>query len=424
MDNGKKMFLHSILKKIENWTHTDIKYLIKGGTWLSVNQIVSFLSSFLLAIAFANLLPKEVYGTYRYILSIFSLLSIPTLAGINTALVRSVAQGYDSSILPALKTKIKWGLLGGLSSLILAGYYYYNHNLTLTVCFAIAGIFIPFMDSFLVFDSFLLGKKLFNKYSQYNTVITFFSAVVMVSTVFFTKNVYLIILSYFFVYTLLRLFALLVTIKKIDWNKKEDLEMIKYGKHLSAIDILSILADQLDKILIFHFLGASQLAIYAIAIAPVEQTKTLFKILQSLALPKFSQKTIEEIRDTIILKIKKLTILIAVVVGLYILMAPFIYKFFFPQYLNSIFYSQIYALSLFGSEALIIKTVLQSQKEIKKLYYINTTVPIVKAGCLIIFGFFFGVIGVVSSIIISRLFSFVLSAYYLKKMTAQNNKAD
>ena len=66
--------IYNLLRWSEKYTKTDMVYLAHGGFWLSFGQIISSLSSFLLAIAFANLLPKETYGNYKYILSIASIL--------------------------------------------------------------------------------------------------------------------------------------------------------------------------------------------------------------------------------------------------------------------------------------------------------------------------------------------------------------
>ena len=69
MINFIKEKIYKLLRKSEKWTHTDMIYLAKGGFWLTLGQIISSVSSFALAVAFANFLPKEVYGNYKYIIS-------------------------------------------------------------------------------------------------------------------------------------------------------------------------------------------------------------------------------------------------------------------------------------------------------------------------------------------------------------------
>jgi O-antigen/teichoic acid export membrane protein len=132
------------------------------------------------------------------------------------------------------------------------------------------------------------------------------------------------------------------TIKKLKPNSKTELGTISYGKHLSLMGVIGLVAGQIDKILIFHFLGAAELAIYSIAIAPPEQIKALLKNIKNLALPKFSEKSISEIKKTIYQKMAKLFLILIFIVGIYWFIAPYIFKMFFPQYLESLFYSQIF----------------------------------------------------------------------------------
>jgi len=57
------------------------------------------------AVAFANLISKEGYGTYQYILSTVGLLGIFGLSGIKTAISHASAHGNDSSLFDAIKQR-------------------------------------------------------------------------------------------------------------------------------------------------------------------------------------------------------------------------------------------------------------------------------------------------------------------------------
>lgn len=288
--NKIKKIIYKLLKKSEKWTKTDMIYLAEGGFWLSLGKIISSLSGLLLAIAFANLLTKEDYGTYKYALSIISLLTIPTLSGINTALNRSIAQGNDKSFFISVRTKIKWGLIGGILSLLLAGYYYfYQENITLVFCFLISSIFIPFMDSIMVYQSILIGKKKFKMLSSQNAIINSIAAIVMIIILLLTKNLFAVLFSYFISHTTLRFVFLLFTLKKIKLNQNEDNTVISYGKHLSLMGVIGTISSQIDKILIFQFLGGADLAIYSLAITIPEQARMFLKNINVLVIPKMSQ---------------------------------------------------------------------------------------------------------------------------------------
>ncbi len=400
--NKIKKITYKLLKKSEKWTKTDMIYLAKGGFWLTLGQGFSSLSAFLLAIAFANLLPKEVYGNYKYILSIAGILAIPTLSGINTSIVQAVSRGYEGSVMPALKTKIKWGLLGAIASLALAFYYFLNDNTTLTISFLIIAIFVPFMDSLTIYSSYLNGKKDFKSLSKYNILTTIISVLIMLAVIFFSKNIFLIIASYFASNTMLRLIFFKLTFNKNILNKKKDANTISYGKHLSLMSALNIISLYFDKLLIFHFLGATELAIYSIAVAPPEQIKGLIKNINALALPKFSSNNFDNTNKALRIKLIKMSLALSLISILFIIIAPWLFKIFFPQYLEAILFSQVLSTTLiFTGPIIILISLFQSREKKKILYQYNIIKPIIKIILLLIFIKHLGVMGIIIAIILS-----------------------
>lgn len=398
LKNKTYRFLHWT----EKWTKTDMVYFAKGGFWLTLSRLVSIFSAFLLSVAFANLLPKEIYGNYKYILSLAGLLSIPTLSGMGTALTQAVAKGFEGSFLPTVKTRIKWGLIGGGGSLILAGYYFFYGNTTFTFSFLIAAIFLPFMDPLNSFDSVLVGKKLFKTSTKYDITIKIVATIGMIGTIFLTKNILLIILSYFTIYTFLRLIFLKITLHRIKLNDRQDERTISYGKHLSLMDIISAITSQLDKILVFNYLGAAELSIYVFAIAMPEQMKGLLKNVYTLALPKFTQSDYQENRKSILIKMLRFSLVLSPVIIIYILTAPFLFRWLFPQYLDSIFYSQIFSISLLSAANSFPIAFLQSQRAQKKLYQYNIYSPAIQIIFLFVFIYFFGLMGMIAARVINR----------------------
>lgn len=410
-----KVKAHDFLRWTEKWTKTDMIYFTKGGFWLTTGQLFSTLSSFILSIAFANLLPKEIYGQYKYILSMAGLLSIATLSGMTTALAQSVAKGYDGSFVLATKARMKWGLVGAILGLILAGYYFYNHNVTLTFCFLIASVFMPFMDSLNSYEAVLVGKKLFKENTKYNIIIKIVATIITVGTIYFTNNLFILIFSYFITYTILRFIFLLITKYKARLNKQVDPQTLPYGKHLSLMGVIEIISSQLDKVLVFNYLGAAPLGIYSFAIAMPEQIKGLLKNVQSLALPKFTQSKYTENRKTIMIKMFKFSLLVVPIIIAYIWAAPYIFKIFFPQYMEAVFYSQIFSISLITISASLPIAFLQSQADTKKLWQINLLSPTVQIVILFTAIYFYGLIGMILARIINRFMNLFIVTVTIKK---------
>ena len=411
-----KQRIYHFLRKSEEYTKTDMVYLVKGGSWLTLGQMVSAICSFLLALAFANLLPKETYGIYKYVLSMASLLAISTLPGIDTAIIQAISRGYEGSLIKGLKTKICWGILGGLASLGLAGYYYFNGNTTLTISFLVIAAFLPLMDSFNIYRAVLSGRKLFNIQVKYSILIRFFSVAALIIALSLTKNLFLILFIYFLSYTLFRFIFLITTLKKFSLNTKEDPRTISYGKHLTIMGIINTLANYLDKILIFHYLGAAQLAIYSFAVIPPEQLKSFLKNIRTLALPKLSVRPKAEIKATIFSKMFKFALFITVGTVIYIFLAPTFYRVLFPQYIESILYSQILSISLIAVVVALPNVALQAKIAKKQLYQLNICTSFIRIGLLFLFIHIYGLLGIILARVIGRFINLTITCWLVKKI--------
>ncbi len=417
MDKLKERSI-KVLRFLEQYTKTDMLYLAKGGFWLGMGQIVATGSALVTSIAFANLLSPETYGLYKYILSINSLLLVTTLSGMDSAVTQAVSRGFDGTLIPGTKAKIKWGLLGSAVALGVGLYYFLQGNSTLAIAFSILSFFVPFTESFDMYNSFLWGKKLFNIQTLYNISKKCLLLVTMLLTLFLTKNLYIILTVYFLSITLPSILLLFRTQKFYKNNDNIDKDAVSYGKSLSLAYIINLLAAELDKILIFHYLGAANLAIYSLAVAPNDQIKGLMKNINSLAMPQFSQRTPEEIKKTVWRKVWILGGITSLCVIAYIILAPFFFSLFFPKYLSSIYYSQVLSLSLIPVVmAGFMYTILESQKNERGIYSYNLYGNIFSIVLLAPFIYYFGIWGAVGSRLVSRLFYFGLATNLVKKIS-------
>lgn len=341
---GIKNKLYVLLKKSEAIFKTDMVYLVQGGFWLTSQRVMVSLCSFVLTIVLAYFFSKESFGTYKYVLSIGGLLSVATLRGMDSAIAQAVARGHDGSIHKALTARIKFGLLGLIASILLSAYYYLNDNSVLAISFLLISIFIPFMDSFGIYGSVLNGKKLFKLVNTFQSAGQLIAMVALILVATITQNIYILIVTYFATWTLLRWFFYRRTLSTVKTNSLEDPETISYGKHGSVIGAIAVLITSLDDILIFHFLGASDLARFTFAMAPTLQITSLFNQLTTLAMPKLAQQDAVSIQKILIRRMKLLLIGGIVIALLYIICAPYFFNIFFPRYIDVIKFSQLFAL--------------------------------------------------------------------------------
>lgn len=398
-----KQKIYEFLRWSQKYTGTDNVYLVKEGFWLLMVQIFSIFTGLLLYMAFANFFSPHDYGIYKYVLSIVALLGIFNLEGINTSLIRSVAKGFEGSLTVALKEKIKWSALGSLILIGICGYYFLRENIMYAVLFLIAAFFFSFYSTFNIYVSFLNGKKEFKKRTIYFTFCQILYITGLVTALYLKANLIIIIFLYFFLQAVGNLLAYRKVYSQ-KRNEERDPEMSIYGKHLSLMGAMGTITANIDKLIIYHFLGPVELAIYTFALLPVDHIRTSFKIIKPLALPKFSKRSFEELKATVPKRTILLLGIIIVIILSYILIVPYFYKFLFPQYEESIFFSKVYIFSLLGILATVPGTVLVSQRQTKKLYILGAINSIMKITLLFTLTSVYGILGAITAIIIVGLF--------------------
>ncbi len=391
-------------------------YLTKGGSWLVLGNSVAIISGLALSVAFANLVPKEVFGTYKFILSIAGIIGAFTLTGMGIAITQAVSRGFEGSLEEGFKKQLKWSVLILFISFSGAAYYFFNKNTTLALSLIVIGIFQPLFSAYVLYSSFLNGKRDFKTNSIYNIVRSLIPAIVIIIVIlFFPENVALIILVYFLAITLPVIFYYKRTVAKHKHNHVTDKNTVPFAEHLSVMGILSTVANYIDKILIFHFLGAVQLAIYVFATAIPLELKNFNKILATLVLPKLSNKSMPELRKTLPRKAILSLMISFIVVISYILIAPYIYQLLFPQYLESILYSQVFALILLFTPSILFGQTLVAHMRKSQLYALKIITPSIRIISIIILLPLYGIWGVVSSILIANSVNLMLLIYFFRR---------
>lgn len=409
-----KDWVYKSLRRGQKYTGTDNIYLAKGGFWLTFGQIVSLGASFLLALAFANLLTPAAYGNYKYIVSLFGILEIFSLIGMNSAVEQAVARNLEGSFYTVFKTKLKWAALGSLAAIGGAVYYWLSGNESFPIPLLISAIFLPLMNASRIYANFLGGRKLFNFQTKYGIITQIGFGAIIITALFLTKNLFWLITIYLISHTFLNYFFYLLTKYKFRPNKEEDPQTISYGFHLSVMGVISQVATYFDKILLFAFIGPAQLAIYSFAMLLPEQIQNVLGNISTLALPKLAPKSREEIKKSIMKKSLKLALLTGAVMVIYIIVAPYFFRIFFPQYLESVRYSQVFVLSFISVPAALLGTTFQAKMMKKELYLIKIA-PFVNIALYAAFIPFYGIWGAIAAIIGAQIFKLGLVFFLFRK---------
>lgn len=406
-----------VINTLQKFFKTDIRYIAKGGFWLSISNIISAIAAIAISVAFANLLPRDTYGIYKLILSYSPILIAFSLTGIGTAIVRESARGNNQALMHGFVTSLKWSFMTVILGAIFSTYYFTQDNSTFAIAFLLLGIFLPLQQAFSLFGDFLNGKKNFKYKTLIRLVYSIVLASAMISTLFLTQNVIVIMCVYFLSQILVYVYFFIKVKNAYSKNSDEgDPDFIAFSRHLSIMRALAKVTTNLDKIILFHTAGAVQLAIYTFALAPTNELTRINSIIKLLALPKLSTRDIPTLKKHLPRKVFIYFLSSAALAAFYWIAAPYLYSFLFPQYMESVFISQIGSLTILFLPFILFHKSLIVHKQTRSLYTIKITVPILRAILALTLIPIFGIIGAISTYVISAAIEAVLSTFFFLRM--------
>jgi O-antigen/teichoic acid export membrane protein len=409
--------IYQFLRWLQNYTKTDMVYVAEGSFWWIFGRVFSFLASFLILTAFAHFATKEVYGAYQYIISMSAMIGLILLPGLDTALIRSVAQKKEKTFFLCEKEKLKFGIISFLAFFTISLWYFLHKNFDLAISFLFAGFFLPLLSIFSLYLAFWQGRKRFDLQNKYFVAHNLLAALILILFIILKPKITFIIFSYFFAFTFATFLFWLLTRKEINRKTEEDREAISYGKHLTIMSLPGAISAQIDNVIMWQFIGPAQVAIYAYALRLVERISELIPF-SALAFPKMAEKDLKAdgVKRSIFDKFLKLFWFSIPFTIFYILFCPIFFKIFFPAYKESIIYSQVLALTLIFSPFSFLSTAFLAEAKKMELYILNFAPQVLKIILFFILIPLFGIWGGVYSILISQIFFSALTLYFFQKL--------
>lgn len=384
-------------------------YLATTGWWTNLTVLMVTGFAFLLSIAFANLVPKEVFGVYQYLLSLSSIVGALTMTGMNYAVTQAVSRGHEGVLRTSVRLQIQWGLVPLAAGLASAGYYASQANYEIATGLAFIAIFVPLLNAWNTYAAFLNGKREFKQLFVTGAITnTAYFAGMMIAMVLLKTSIALLVVN-LAVNTAVTFGLYVYILRQYAPTDTEDPEALRFGGDLSITNIFATFAAQLDTILVFHFLGAAPLAVYNFACAIPERIGGLFKFLVYAGLPKFSTQSRTELQQSLVAKTWRAMFAGLIVALLYIVVAPILFHLLFPKYLDSLPLSQLYAFAIVATAGALPVTAIIAQKLKREIYIVRIVGPIVHIALQVSLLFLYGLVGILIGRLLSNFFDIGLS---------------
>ncbi len=401
--------LYALLRWSERHTHLDMVYFFSGSFWQTFGQALNAILALVLVLLFANLLPKEVYGTYRYLISLAGLLSVFTLTGMNQAVSQAVAVGHDGAFRTAVRYQLKWNSILMVVFLTLGVYYLINENFAYTGALIILGLATPFTAALNTYGAYLSGKRQFQLNNVFSIISTLIYTLGMAGAIFISGEVIWLVAAYAVATLLSNALCYYLTVRKFQPTREPAPETLRFGRHLTFIGLLDPIVTQLDAIILNHFWGAAPVAVYSIASAIPNRAIPFVKSWVDVGFPKIANKSVEEISATLWRRIGQ-GILFGIVLAVgYAITVPWIFRYLLPQYLDAVFYTQLLGASMiFSIPNRYISSLLTAKKMSRRIFFNNSAQSVVKIILYAVLGIYGGVLGLVVARLLSTVFNFFI----------------
>jgi O-antigen/teichoic acid export membrane protein len=331
----------------------ELRHLTKNGLLLLFGEAANALAALALGYAFANLLPKETFGQYKYLLSVVSVLGAFSLSGLAVALSRSAARGYDAALRRVFTVHLLSHGPMALATLATSGYYYLKGNHEFGLGLGIAALAQPIINSAMLCLPFLQSKEQYGRASLSAAAFGLIPAAVLVGALVLTDDLLLVLVAYFASNALVAAVLYRLTVRRYPADAPSDPSLMRYGVHLTIQQIPASVTEHIDKILLFQLLGPSALAVYTFATAIPMQIRSVMRHAYTLAFPRFARLPREKLKGSFFQIAAIMFVLsIPVTVG-YVVLAPHLFRILFPAYMEAVPYSQWFSLTfLFGAGGL------------------------------------------------------------------------
>lgn len=353
----------------------------KNLSLVGIGNIISNSISSLFWIFIASILSTEEYGELGFLLAIVSTISAFALIGSNNVLTVYVAKKIKIQA-----TIFLIALITGFISSI--GLLIFTENIFIS--FYPLGVIV---FSLIIYD--FLGKKLFLNYAKYMIL----QRVIMVglSVIFLeTYGVNGIILGY-----TISLLCFGVFIYKGFKESRIEFRLLRERKNFIinnfGTHVLEVLSINIDKLIIFPFLGATILGPYQLGFQIFAALTILPNIVTQYTLPNDASGISSN-------KLKKITILISIIlIIITILFSPILLPNFFPDFESSVEIVQIMSLAILPTTISLVITSELLGNEKTKSVIIGMFVSIITLTIGIFsMGEIFGFVGLGASLVLAK----------------------
>ncbi len=398
---------NGVLNRLSRFLNIDVQYFVRSGFWTYLGYGGALLCRLVLLIVMARVADKGFYGEYQFISTILFTFMVFSMPGMDTAIVQSVARGYESSFFSGTRSKLRWSLMGSVALVGVSLFFKFVRPQPFWHVFLAMAVLFPLFAAISSIMAYYRGKEQFDKAALYEVLLGVLGMIAGILALLLTKSLFAIMISSMIVAILVFVFAYLKLARNVK-RSPVDKNIVSYGRHVTFMSAINFLTPFADRFVIAFIAGFEVLAVYTIATSIPLTLSFCGKLFSSLLLPKLSRA-----HSGHAYRIKTLfwefALVSAVMVVVVILVMPWLIPFVFSEkYVESVRYAQVALIYLmFFVPTSVLYAFFQGRKLVKLLYAYNLGTGVLELVLLALMTSFYGVWGVILSKVIVGLLGFV-----------------
>jgi|GEM_PF-1783338 len=257
------------------------------------------------------LIPKDEVGMLGVVGSWIPFLQLCSLSGLDSAAYNYIAKGQPWAFIVTTIYRLRWSLISSMGFLLGAIYWAWREQSGIAWIFVVTGIGFPLAIGMTASAGMLGAQERFRGlfwYRIFESLTDFAGFIPLAFSVWWISRVLTFYASNQIATGIMQLSVTLWLIRQVrrsdvkQMQVQQEREMIRYGKHLTTINGISVLQARSDALLVGLFMPLGTVADYSIAMLVYEQIRRLWGIFIAIRYPKLVRMPTKHQRRHIVLE--------------------------------------------------------------------------------------------------------------------------
>ncbi|MCU0678309.1 MAG: hypothetical protein MUF19_01830 [Candidatus Pacebacteria bacterium] len=366
-------------------------------------------------VAFANLIDDHTLGIYQYMIAAISIVGAFSITGTHTAIIRAAGKSNHHAVRMLFRLGLNSTFIPVLIAISISSYYFYKGNSEIALGIGLGTVAYVSMTHLLRYNALFSGLQMFRESNIILKAKVVAPLILLLPALFFINSPAWLTILYFAssaigMFMVSRIFKMRqFTVQYLKETTVESATQEKvFAIHQSIINLINILATHIDKIIIFQLLGAPATAAYYIAASIPDRIREMIKQYEPYVFSKFASHTRNATLRGVSFKFWFIVLIGISLSGIYCLLAPFFYSYIIPQYLDVLYLSIIYSMTIISGAAIVPYSALRVHASNRLLYYHTAIQSSVRIVLLFVGGWFWGLTGAIIGVTIAALANTVI----------------